>query len=62
MLEQAEMSLEAGATGLIFGRDVWQREHDETLRYAARLQEILAKYRPAPTEPAGLTAGPRHGG
>ena len=47
MLEKAQMSLEAGATGLIFGRNVWQREHDESLRFAARLQEILAKY-PAP--------------
>jgi len=48
MLEKAQMSLEAGATGLIFGRNVWQREHDESLRFAARLQEILAKY------PAGI--------
>jgi len=44
MLEKAQMSLEAGGTGLIFGRNVWQREHDESLRFAARLQEILAKY------------------
>jgi len=48
MLEKAQMSLEAGGTGLIFGRNVWQREHDESLRFAARLQEILAKY------PAGI--------
>ena len=38
------MSLEAGATGLIFGRNVWQREHDESLRFAAALRDILAKY------------------
>jgi class I fructose-bisphosphate aldolase len=44
MLEKARQSMEAGATGLIFGRNVWQREHDESLRFAARLQEILAKY------------------
>lgn len=44
MLEKARQSLEAGATGLIFGRNVWQREHDESLRFVARLQEILAKY------------------
>jgi class I fructose-bisphosphate aldolase len=44
MLEKAQESLEAGATGLIFGRNVWQREHDESLRFVARLQEILAKY------------------
>jgi fructose-bisphosphate aldolase, class I len=44
MLEKARQSMEAGATGLIFGRNVWQREHDESLRFAGRLREILAKY------------------
>jgi fructose-bisphosphate aldolase, class I len=44
MLEKARESMEAGATGLIFGRNVWQREHDESLRFAAQLKEILAKY------------------
>ena len=44
MLEKARQSMEAGATGLIFGRNVWQREHDESLRFVARLREILAKY------------------
>ena len=44
MAEKARQSLEAGATGLIFGRNVWQREHDESLGFVARLREILAKY------------------
>lgn len=44
MLEKARQSMEAGATGLIFGRRVWQREHDESLRFAGQLEEILAKY------------------
>jgi fructose-bisphosphate aldolase, class I len=44
MLEKARMSMEAGATGLIFGRNVWQRGHAESLRFVTRLQEILAKY------------------
>jgi fructose-bisphosphate aldolase, class I len=44
MLEKARESMEAGATGLIFGRNVWQREHDESLRFIAQLKEILAKY------------------
>ncbi len=48
MLEKARESMEAGATGLIFGRNVWQREHDESLRFVARLREILAKYDSAP--------------
>ena len=44
MLEKARESMEAGATGLIFGRNVWQRDHDESLRFVVRLREILAKY------------------
>jgi len=44
MLDKARRSMDAGATGLIFGRNVWQREHGESLAFIARLQEILAKY------------------
>jgi fructose-bisphosphate aldolase, class I len=44
MLDKARQSMEAGATGLIFGRNVWQRPRDESLRFAAALKEILAKY------------------
>ena len=44
MLEKARQSMEAGATGLIFGRNVFQRSHDDSLRLIARLREILAKH------------------
>ncbi|MFI7587406.1 class I fructose-bisphosphate aldolase [Spongisporangium articulatum] len=44
MLEKARQSMEAGATGLIFGRNVWQREHDESLRFVERLRGILEKF------------------
>jgi fructose-bisphosphate aldolase, class I len=44
LLEKARQSMEAGATGLIFGRNVWQRDHDESLRFVGQLREILAKY------------------
>ncbi len=44
MVEKARQSMEAGATGLIFGRNVWQRDHDESLRFVARLRDMLAKY------------------
>ena len=47
MLDKARLSMEAGATGLIFGRNVWQREPGEARRFAAKLAEILAKY-PSP--------------
>lgn len=44
MLEKARESMEAGATGLIFGRNVWQREHDASLKFVNSLREILEKY------------------
>jgi class I fructose-bisphosphate aldolase len=49
MLEKARMSMEAGATGLIFGRNVWQREYAESVRFVERLREILAEYPTAPS-------------
>jgi len=44
MLDKAAQSLAAGATGLIFGRNVWQRDHDASLRFVAELRDVLAKY------------------
>ena len=44
MLDKARQSMEAGATGLIFGRNVWQRGHSESLRFVTQLRDILAKY------------------
>jgi class I fructose-bisphosphate aldolase len=44
MLEKARQSMEAGATGLIFGRNVFQRSHDDSLRLIGQLREILAKH------------------
>ena len=48
MFDKARQSMDAGATGLVFGRNVWQRDHDESLRFAERLRELLAKYDSAP--------------
>jgi hypothetical protein len=28
----------------VFGRTIWQREHDESLRLISKLQEILVKH------------------
>jgi class I fructose-bisphosphate aldolase len=44
MLDKARESMEAGACGLIFGRNVWQRDHDEALKFVDRLKDVLAKY------------------
>jgi class I fructose-bisphosphate aldolase len=49
MLEKAEHSMAAGATGLIFGRNVWQRTHLESIRFVTELRSILERY-PAPAK------------
>lgn len=41
MLTKAHASIQAGATGLIFGRNVWQRERVESLKFVAKLRKIL---------------------
>lgn len=48
MLEKARMSLEAGVTGVIFGRNVWQRDREDSLRFVGRLRDLLKRY---PSEP-----------
>jgi len=44
MLGKARQSMEAGATGLIFGRNVWQRDHTASLKLAAELRTILEQF------------------
>jgi class I fructose-bisphosphate aldolase len=44
VLGRAHLALDAGWTGLIFGRNVWQREHDESLRFVDRLRKLLGEY------------------
>lgn len=48
MFDRARQSMDAGATGLVYGRNVWQRGHDDSLRFVERLRELLAKYDSAP--------------
>ncbi|HTY72416.1 MAG TPA: fructose-bisphosphate aldolase [Actinomycetes bacterium] len=49
MLTKARQSMDAGALGLIFGRNTWQRPHEESLRFVAALREILARH-PSPPD------------
>lgn len=44
MIEKARLSMGAGATGLIFGRNVWQRGYDESLRFVDHLRAILSEH------------------
>jgi fructose-bisphosphate aldolase, class I len=47
LLEKATQSMQAGAAGLIYGRNVWQRDHDASLRLVSQLRDIVAQH-PAP--------------
>jgi fructose-bisphosphate aldolase, class I len=44
VLEKARVTMDAGGTGIIFGRNMWQRDHDDAMRFAARLRELLEQY------------------
>jgi len=44
LLAKVEHSLKAGAVGLIFGRNIWQRPHDKALEIVGKIKELLMKY------------------
>jgi class I fructose-bisphosphate aldolase len=41
VIHKAQISMRAGATGIIFGRNVWQRPYDVALPLTRRLQEVM---------------------
>jgi class I fructose-bisphosphate aldolase len=43
-LSKVALCMDAGATGIIFGRNLWQRPFDEALGLSRRVHEILARY------------------
>ena len=43
VLHKARMSIRCGATGLIFGRNVWQRPFPEALALTRKIREIVAE-------------------
>lgn len=44
LLKRIQLIMESGATGLIFGRNIWQRRYDEALSLSRRIKEILERY------------------
>ena len=44
LLRQARLGMAAGATGLIFGRNIWQRPYDEALAVSRRLAALLDEH------------------
>lgn len=41
LLTKAQICIESGATGLIFGRNMWQRPFEEGLEVTSRVKEVL---------------------
>jgi fructose-bisphosphate aldolase, class I len=44
LLEKVRSSMDAGATGIIFGRNLWQRPYSEALRLTRELHAIFREY------------------
>ncbi len=44
LLAKARATIEQGATGLIFGRNMWQRPMDEALALTERIKDLLRQY------------------
>ena len=44
LLRKAERSMAAGATGLIFGRNIWQRPHDDAVAMAKQFHTLMKNY------------------
>jgi fructose-bisphosphate aldolase, class I len=44
IIDKARIAMDSGATGLIFGRNVWQRPFDEALDLAKQFRDLLSEY------------------
>jgi class I fructose-bisphosphate aldolase len=44
LLEKVRNSLEAGATGLVFGRNLWQRPFKNALEITERIKILMAEF------------------
>jgi class I fructose-bisphosphate aldolase len=44
LLLKARLCMEAGATGLIFGRNMWQRPFDEGLAITEKIRQLLLTF------------------
>jgi class I fructose-bisphosphate aldolase len=41
LLERAKICMKSGATGLIWGRNLWQREWDDAMRVIDEIKKIM---------------------
>jgi len=45
LLKKVRTTMSAGATGIIFGRNLWQRKHDDALAITRKVHEIFREHR-----------------
>lgn len=44
LLDKARMALESGGTGMIFGRNVWQRQYGDAMAITRRIREMMNEF------------------
>jgi class I fructose-bisphosphate aldolase len=44
LLDKVKASMEAGVTGLIFGRNMWQRKFEDALKLTEKIKRIISEY------------------
>ena len=44
VVTKARIAMDGGATGLIFGRNIWQRSHDDALAISHQIREMMKDY------------------
>ncbi|KPJ63066.1 fructose-bisphosphate aldolase [candidate division WOR-1 bacterium DG_54_3] len=44
LLDKVKASMEAGVTGLIFGRNMWQRKFEDALKLTEKIKRIMSEY------------------
>ncbi|MBM3297070.1 MAG: fructose-bisphosphate aldolase [Candidatus Aminicenantes bacterium] len=44
LMEKCRLCLEAGADGLIFGRNVWQRKYEDALKISREIRELMRSF------------------
>ena len=44
LLDKVKASMEAGVTGLIFGRNMWQRKYEDALKLTEKIKRIMSEY------------------
>jgi class I fructose-bisphosphate aldolase len=44
LLDKARIAMEAGAAGLIFGRNIWQRPYRQALEITSQIRQLLTQY------------------